>query len=200
MFDKELNRRRFLQSVGITAAAGMTMGAPKILAQTENGVLVEDKSQYGDFIVEKLSGGKFPYECNPEILKPMRSRGNVFGGTYDPSYVRPEGEMFRRGGELDRERLVEKEGKLPNFTRLDYAFMSSSWWCARHAGGIYKWYMDKGEGTRAPWDPADLDMSWADVSQVMKHASTFFGASVAGIAKMDPLWIYQENLPPNDGG
>jgi len=198
MFNKELNRRRFLQSVGITAAAGMTMGAPKIIAQTENGVLVEDKNQYGDFLVEKLKSGKYPYQCDPTVLKPKVERENVFGGNYDPSYIRPEGEWFRSGQELNHERLVEKGGKMPNFTRLDYAFMNSSWWCARNAGGTYKWYMDKGEGTRAPWDPADLDMSWADVSQVMKHAAMFFGASLAGVAELNPLWIYDEYLPPEN--
>ncbi len=197
MSKSSINRRKFLQAMGVSAA-GLALGSPKIIAQTKNGILVEDKSQYGDFLIEKLKSGKFPYQCDPKIIKPMLDRGNVFGGTYDPVYVRPKGDMFRSGRELNHERLVVNEGKQPNFTRLDYAFMNSSWWCARQAGGIYQWYMDKGEGARAPWDPADLDMTWQDVSVVMKHAATFFGASLAGVAELNPLWIYEEYLPPKD--
>ena len=65
-----LNRRKFLQSVGLGAAvSGLGLSTPKVVGQTDRGVLVESESEYGGFLVEKLSKGYFPYECDLEVLR-----------------------------------------------------------------------------------------------------------------------------------
>ena len=52
-------------------ALGAGLGIPKVLAETDNGFLVENKEQYGMTPVELLSGKEFPYQIKPDILKNM---------------------------------------------------------------------------------------------------------------------------------
>jgi reductive dehalogenase len=46
------------------------------------------------------------------------------------------------------------------------------------------------------WDPADIDMTWEDATRAVKHASLFFGASLAGVAELNPLWLYSDHFAP----
>ena len=45
-----------------------------ILGATERGVVVESEAEYGGFLVEKLTNGRFPYEIDPDVLAPMREK------------------------------------------------------------------------------------------------------------------------------
>ena len=68
-----MHRRDFLSAIGV-GSAGAALGVPKVLAATSNGVLVESESEFGGFVVEKLSPGQFPYECDPDVLQPMSEK------------------------------------------------------------------------------------------------------------------------------
>jgi len=48
-----------------------------------------------------------------------------------------------------------------------------------------------------PWNPADLDMSWDDATLAVRHAALFYGASLAGVAELNPLWIYSDHFSPS---
>jgi reductive dehalogenase len=48
-----------------------------------------------------------------------------------------------------------------------------------------------------PWDPAELDMSWEDATLAVRHAALFYGASLAGVAELNPLWIYSDHFSPS---
>ena len=188
--DNSIHRRDFLKLLGAgTAAAGAGLTAPKIIAKTTEGVLVESKHEYGDFIVEKLTGDKFPYQTNPDVLKPMSNKATVFSrNIWDPTREN------RPRENLTYERLAEGEGKIPNQTRLDYAFYDGAWTFANLGSSLaYNWQNGRrrysGEGK---WNPADIDMSWEDASLAVKHAALFYGASLSGIAALNPLWIYSD--------
>lgn len=197
MNKNSVDRRDFLKIAGVgSAAIGIGLSAPKIIARTANGFLVESKEEYGEFQVEKLTKGKFPYEYNPDILKRMREKFTVFSrSSWDP---------VRRKGPFENVKynnLVKGKGKVPNQTRLDYAFTDASW-CLAHNPYSYQWGIE-GERNRRPgspesekWNPADINMNWEEVSVATKHASLVYGASLAGIAELNPLWIYDQRLSP----
>ena len=199
MSNSSFHRRDFLKALGIgTAALGMS-AAPKIISGSGNGVLVESPAEYGGFTVEKLTDQKFPYKVNPDMLKPMSERMNAFSrNVWDSSRQDRPGKTEN----LRVENLVKGEGKVPNQTRLDYALMAASWTYARSGGITYRWdgpfSAVRGESIPDldPWNPDDIDMTWEDASRAVKHASLFFGASLAGIAKLNPLWIYSDHFSP----
>ena len=196
MSDKSVNRRDFLKAVGVgTAAVGVGLAVPKVIAKTANGFLVESEEEYGGFQVEKLSKDKFPYQYNPDVLKRMRNKYTVFSrSSWDPNRRNAPNENVKY------KNLVEGKGKVPNQTRLDYAFTDASW-CLAHNPYSYQWGIENGgRSKRGPesekWNPADLNMNWEEVSIATKHAALVYGASLAGIADLNPLWIYDHRLSP----
>jgi epoxyqueuosine reductase len=199
MSKKLMNRRDFLHTMGISAAGvGAVLTAPKLVGETTKGIVVESEKEYGGFLVEKLNKENLPYQYNPEILKRMQAKYTIFSrNLWDPLRKdRPETKE-----NLTKEDLVKGEGKVPNRTRLDYAFMAASWFSAS-VSSYYKWEvasrMINGMGLpdMGPWNPGDLDMNWEDASLVVKHAAQFYGASLAGIAELNPLWIYSNKYSP----
>jgi reductive dehalogenase len=195
-----VNRREFLKIMGIGASSlGIGIAASKSIAKTPDGLLVESPSEYGGFLVEKISERKYPYECDPHIIKRMSEKSTTFSrNIWDPDRRnRPETQE-----DLTHINLVEGKGRVPNQTRLDYALMTAAWHGSRSGGGLsYRWEPDYGvRGTGmdklGPWDPADIEMTWEEASLAVKHASLFFGASLAGIAKLNPLWLYSDNFAP----
>jgi reductive dehalogenase len=202
MSDQSIKRRDFLRLLGIgSAALGAGLATFKIVGKTENGVLVESKNEYGGFLVEKLTNGKYPYKVKPETLKPMSQKNTVFSrNVWDPARQTRPG----LSEELEELYLVKGKGKVPNQTRLDYALMAASWgWANMRNSPAYKWEIQSGmvrflaSKTPDPWDPAHLDMSWEDASLAVKHAALFYGASLAGIAELNPLWLYSDHFSPN---
>lgn len=187
-----MDRRNFLGMVG----AGVAL--PRVVSRTEAGVLVESEAEYGGFLVEKLSGGGVPYEVDASVLKAMSEKANVFSrNVWDP--VRRE--ILDVEEDVAHRNLVELEGKYPNQTRLDYALMAAAW---RHAqngrtSGDYGWNtvggMVRGTGLMEldRWDPAELDMTWEEASLAVRHAAQFYGASLAGIAELNRLWLYSDH-------
>jgi reductive dehalogenase len=204
MAKNAIDRRDFLKMMGIsTAAVGLNFSVPKVVGRNEKGLILESEEEYGGFQVQKLSGDKPPYEYDPEVLKRMNEKFTMFSrNVWDPERAnRPE-----LTENLTKERLVDGQGKVPNQTRLDYAFMGASWALADMGGGgpQYNWNvqtgMIRGMGLPdlGPWNPADLDMTWEDASLAVKHASKFYGASLAGIAELNPLWLYSDIYAPSE--
>ncbi len=196
-----MERRDFLGSLGFGSAflgAGMTR--PRILGRTGAGVVVESEAEYGGFMVEKLSGGAVPYEVDPSVLRPMSEKGNVFSrNVWDPERLK----ILNAAENIAERNLIRLEGKEPNQTRLDYAFMAAAW---RHAMNSYDYGWDntggmvQGTGLTGlgPWNPADIDMTWEEVSLAVRHAAMFYGASLAGIAELNRLWLYSDHHAPTE--
>lgn len=201
MSERSMDRRRFLELVGAgTAALGAGLAPARLLARTKDGVIVESESEYGGFLVERLTAGKLPYECDPDSLQRMREKFTIFSrNVWDPA--RQDRPGLREN--LTQVNLVEGEGKIRNQTRLDYALMSAAWRHASMGGGRdYAWEGTSGMvrgsffDTLGAWDPADLEMTWEDASLAVRHAALFFGASLAGIAELNRLWLYSDHYSP----
>jgi reductive dehalogenase len=196
---QSMDRRDFLGLLGAgSAALGFGIADPNVLAKTKDGVVVQSEGEYGELLVERLTGARFPYECDPSVLERMSEKVTIFSrNVWDP--LRQD----RPRENLARVNLIENEGKLPNQTRLDYALMAAAWRHAQMGGGSdYEWANASGmvRGSRldqlGPWDPADIDLIWEDASLAVRHAALFYGASLAGIAEMNPLWLYSDHYAP----
>ncbi len=181
-------------------ALGGLFATPRVLGATDRGVLVESKAEYGGFVVEKLTSGRFPYEVDPGVLAPMREVDNVFSRNgWDPARLAE----LASAENVTARNLVEGEGRLPNQTRLDYALYAAAW---RHAsmGGSrdYEWdgiggqVRGAGLDRMGPWNPSELGMSWEEATLATRHAALFLGASLAGVAEMNPLWLYRDIYSP----
>jgi epoxyqueuosine reductase len=195
-----VNRRDFLKILGIGASSlGLGIAAPNPTAKTKEGMLIESPEEYGGFLVEKLSAHNLPYECDPGKLKRMSEKSTTFSRNFWDPDRRDRPEIKE---DLTYANLIEGEGKIPNQTRLDYALMTAAWHGARSGGGLsYRWESYSGSRETAldklgPWNPSDLDMTWEETSVAVKHASLFFGASLAGIAELNPLWLYADSFSP----
>jgi reductive dehalogenase len=159
--------------------------------------------EYGGFVVEKLTKGRFPYEIDKAVLTRMREKFTMFSrNVWDPERLnRPE-----RSEDITRKNLVDGGGIIPNQTRLDYALMAAAW---RHASmdgsrdydwdGVGGQVRGAGLDRMGPWDPADLDMTWDEATQAVRHAALFYGASLAGVAELNPLWVYSDHFDPARG-
>lgn len=192
----DMHRRYFLARLGAgSAVLGAGAAFPRVAGRTASGVLVESEDEYGGFLVEKLSGGTVPYEIDESVLKPMSEKATVFSrNVWDP--VRRE--IIDSTDDVAAHNLVELEGKEPNQTRLDYALMAAAW---RHASNEFDYGWDstgsmvRGTGLTemGRWDPAELNMTWEEVSLAVRHAALFYGASLAGIAQLDRRWLYSDH-------
>ena len=125
MSDANVGRRDFLHLLGVGAGAlGAGLAAPRVIAETEGGHLIESEREHGGFLVEKMTDGRFPYECDPDVIARMDEKFTIFSrNMWDPVRL----ESLRRQPDVSHVNLVEGEGKVPNQTRLDYALMSAAW-------------------------------------------------------------------------
>jgi epoxyqueuosine reductase len=201
MKNNKLNRRNFLKRAGISGAALATIGSAAVIGKTSSGYLVESESEYGGFTVEKLSGNKFPYQVDPSRLKRMSEKNTIFSrNVWDPK----RGDRPELTEDLMHERLVEKKGIVAENNRLDYALMAASWATARFSGSpFYSWHPVTGQvrgmtsEKLGAWDPLTIEMNWEEASIAVKHAALFYGSSLAGIAELNPLWLYDDSFSPS---
>ena len=90
----------------------------------------------------------------------------------------------------------------PGYRQVDYAIRNASWtleWShgmgnSRSNSGLYAW-----EGVHDKmrhYVEADgvADMDPADLTRVVKKAGLFLGADLAGVAAVDPSWVYSHEF------
>ena len=103
---------------------------------------------------------------------------------------------------IEEENIVSNA---PGYTRLDYAFGNASWTVAQALGsgagaiggsngGLYSWQSLGGGPMEEmpPWDPSEWTPE--EVTQIVKKASLFYGASLSGVAHLDERWIYSHRF------
>ncbi len=195
-----LERREFLKLLSAgSAALGLGIAAPEVIGKTSNGRVVFSPSEYGNLPVEIRSAQDFPYTYDTAVLKPMSEKYNTFSRNV---WVPERRKALAEVEDVTYKNLIEGQGKVPNQTRLDYALMAAAWTYARSDGITYRWDgpsgMVRGSGLHqfGPWDPADIDMKWEDATRAVKHAALFYGSSQAGVAELNPLWLYSDSFAP----
>ena len=96
------------------------------------------------------------------------------------------------------------------YTMLDWAFAMGSWYLERWWGfgnivgneGLYEWFPDQSkiaERDRMPpgerWEISNP----TEMTRIIKKAAMYMGASLVGVCKVDPRWIYSYKFDPGTG-
>jgi reductive dehalogenase len=191
------NRRKFLSRFGWTA---LTLPAAAVVGRIGEDELLASQSEYGGFLVRRLTEGERPYQVDEARYRRFDQRNEVFSrGDWDPRVI--ESEKPFEGVETYH---IEKNDS--GYTRLDYAFSDAAWTVASALGsgagsiggsngGLYSWQtLGGGAGLNElpPWDPADWKPD--EVAHIVKKAARFYGASLSGIAELDERWIYSHRF------
>lgn len=191
------DRRQFIKQIGVgSALLGSGLAVPEIIGRTADGFMVKSPEEYGSFPVVKMANGKLPYEIDPDIFDRMSEKLNIFSRNgWDPERRDAPNEN------ITHKNLVAGKGVVANQTRLDYALMNASWSIARMRNSpCYEWgepdFGNQGNHRLGKWDPASLDMGPDETALAVKHAAKFLGASQAGIAQLNPAWLYKEIYSP----
>ena len=192
---KKYNRRDFMKT---SALAALTLPASRVVGKIGDAEAVESK-EYGGFTVKKHTNGNTAYEVDNSVYKRFDARNTAFSRmTNDDAYGKELEGIVR-----SQEEIVS-EGKL-GLRQEDFAFASASWTVAEALGsssGSGEHGLHSGLWSPEPlglirssaglygrqWDRGHL--SDQEVTDIVKKASLFYGASLVGIAPLDERWIY----------
>jgi epoxyqueuosine reductase len=191
-----LHRRAFLKRAGLSA---LSLPSAVAVGKIGNAELVASPDEYGGFLVRRFPKGQPAYQVDEPQLKRFDQRNEVFSrGDWDPIVIDAEDPFDG----IEEENIVNNAS---GYTRLDYAFGNSAWTVAQAMGsgagaigggngGLYSWKSLGGGPMEEmpPWDPTDWTPE--EVTQIVKKASLFYGASLAGVAHLDESWIYSHRF------
>jgi reductive dehalogenase len=93
------------------------------------------------------------------------------------------------------------------YTLLDWAFAMGSWYLERWWGfgniigneGLYKWYPDSTDIAAKDRIPSGAQWVVSDpleMTQIVKKAASYMGASAVGICRVNRRWIYSHRFDP----
>ena len=114
----------------------------------------------------------------------------IYRSLYDPNF-----QHFHKT--LRTGMVAKTQSNEPGFDHVDLALAGASWTINKHMPFAYEW-----NPPPSPQDyfPLDLQSKAVDASEpqkmskIVKRAALFFGASLVGIAKIDPAWLYQTKV------
>jgi len=174
--------------------ASLSLPAIKIIGREGDALLLASKEEYGDFVVRQHSSSNPACAVNDAVYQRFNQRNTVFCRTHwDPKIQ--EAEAPYRSVPLEHMKNND-----PGFTRLDYAFYRAAWTVAGALGsrngstgwsngGLFSWQpLRPTYQSRNRWEPTDW--SQQEVTEIVKKAARFYGASLTGVARLDERWIY----------
>ncbi|HEX9798420.1 MAG TPA: reductive dehalogenase [Anaerolineales bacterium] len=206
---KDLTRRDFVKSLGL---AGMTLPAVTVIGRIGSDELVTSEA-FGGFLIRRHAAADPPYQVDDSIYRRFNQHNEVFSrAVWDKEIVDAEAPYAK----VPLDHIMAND---PGFNRMDYAFYTASWTVATvqgngagavggSNGGLYSWqplpgsFLSRARLTEmGPWDMAGYTPR--EVTDIVKKAALFYGASMAGIAELDERWIYSHrdtkgySDPPN---
>jgi epoxyqueuosine reductase len=127
------------------------------------------------------------YEVDPEILRRYDQRNLIFNRVYmDPTFPAYGRTMEEKAY---RNILEDRSG----YTRLDYALSEAAWTVHDAWGQWTSWKRIERPGRAGlfggPVERAEVKDE-SEMARVVKRAARFYGASLVGITRVNPLWIY----------
>ncbi len=141
---------------------------------------------------------KPPYVIDEKKIRRFSYRNIVFERVmWDSSW-----EGYRR---FYNEKVLEiVREKKPGYMQIDFALAYASWIIHDGFRGSFAW--DRIKLYRQP--AACIEIDWSKLkyevddphkmSQIVKRAAKFFGASLVGICKLNRLWLYEEAEVPDE--
>jgi len=189
MSGKNVNRRNFLKIGGLAA---MSLPALTVVGKTGDKEIVSSPETYGKHLVRRQSKGHAPiHQVDLEVFERFDQGNDAFNrANWDEEFQKtlpPEGGF----GAVD-------DVMKPGYRREDLALSDAAWTIADAFGtgsgmngyhqGLYSLENLEGPDEVEPWDHSHLTPE--EVTQRVKTAALFFGASLVGIAELDEKWLY----------
>jgi len=185
--NKQINRRDFLRMGGMAA---MTLPVIKVVGNIGDQEVVSSPETYGSFLV-KRQAATAPNRIDPEKFERFDQFNEAFNRAgWDQEFqmtLPPEGGFG----------IVEDPMK-PGYRREDLALSDASWTIGNAFGtgagmngyhqGLYS--LDNLGRPGQPWDHSYL--STDEITQRIKTAALFFGASLVGVSELDENWLYSK--------
>jgi len=180
MPEKKKNRRDFLKLGGLAA---LSTPAAKVISRKTGYEIVESKEEFGEFWIKRHTKDDPPYEVDYSKYKRSSSLNTSFTRNPDKTLIR---------NMVIDENLKKGE---PGDDWLAYAFNAGTG-AYMFAKKEYAW-----EGTATlpvnlpggQWIAEEHGYSIEDVTKIVKRAAKFYGASLVGIAPVNPMWFYSED-------
>lgn len=200
----QISRKDFLKFSSLAMAA---VPAAKLLGKIEGDNILSSPEEYGGFLVRQLGKGNPPYEVDDSIYKRFDQTNEVFSrARWDPIIQDAESPYASKTAE-------DIQNNVKGHTRLDYAFYTAAWTVATtngnaagavggSNGGLYSWQPMGGFTGMLYGLPPKMDYGqWSveDMSHIVKTAAKFYGASLSGIAELDPRWLYSHRYTKGYG-
>ena len=187
--NQKVNRRNFLKIGGLAA---LTLPAMTVVGKSGDKEFVSSPESYGEHLVRRQSNGHASeHRIDPEVFERFDQVNEAFNrANWDEEYQRtfpPDGGF----GEVD-------DVLKPGYRREDLALSDAAWAIAGAFGtgsgmngyhqGLYSLDNLEGSEPEEPWDHSYLTPE--EVTQRVKTAALFFGASLVGITELDEKWLY----------
>jgi hypothetical protein len=176
-------RRDFLKAAGI---AGVPLPAVHTVARSGGNEWLISKDLYGGFMVERETGEDTRYAIDEGKYRRFNEKNTMFSRAHwDPKTQEMEKEF--KGTELRR-----IKNRDPGFTLVDYAFNLAAW-TGSGIPDFYRWTSGRGRSKTAVFDLPPLnpaEFSPQDLTEIVKKAALFFGASLVGTTLLNEKWVY----------
>ncbi len=188
MSERKISRRDFLKLGGLAAVSLPTINKVGKMGEYD---LLESPEAYGGFLVRNLKGDEPAIEVDDSFYERFDSKNVIFSrNVWDEDYIA-------------RVNAVEKvfEPGDPGYDRIDVALADGAVFCGiyngtnspmtgLHAGliSLEKALTKPGISYDGPWDHSQYTPE--QVSDIVKKAGLFLGASLVGIAPFNERWIY----------
>jgi len=178
-----MHRRDFLKTAGL---AGVTLPAVQSVARLGDRELLKSDGLYGGFFVERLAEGSGAYDIDKTLYRRFNEKNTMFSRAHwDPQTQ----EMQDRLSGIEVKRIQNHD---PGFTLVDYAFNLAAW-TGSGIPNFYRWTTGRGSSSRAVFDRPPLDpsdFSPQELTDIVKKAALFFGASMVGTTLLNEDWVY----------
>ncbi|NOR14270.1 MAG: reductive dehalogenase [Candidatus Aminicenantes bacterium] len=178
-----MQRRDFLKAAGI---AGISLPAVRTVTKTGRDEWLLSKEMYGGFTVKSESSIDSIFEIDELIYQRFDEKNTMFSRAHWDSKTQ---KMLDDLSGMEVRRI--KNGD-PGYTLVDYAFNLAAW-TGSGIPNFYRWTAGSRQSGNAVFnlpalDPGDFS-PW-ELTDIVKKAALFFGASLVGTTIMDPRWVY----------
>lgn len=199
MSKKDITRRDFVKLAGF---AGVAFPTAKVVGKIGKENILESEELYGGFLVRQLDNEQ-PYEVDDSVYERFDQKNEMFArASWDK-------EWRETVNSADIGALMG--ANTPGLSREDMSFYMAAWCVATGVGsqggsiggvndGLYNPQQIPGTFTTRnllskglpPWEWKSFGYTDRDVTDMVKTAAKFYGASLVGVAKTDLRWIYSK--------
>lgn len=177
----KLSRKEFLKFSGFAAAA---LPATKVVKTVGDFEIVESPEEYGGFLVRRLSEKKPPYEIDESTFERFDEYNTMFGrATWDEDYQA----LYNANGSQAENRAKKNAAGVPGWNNFEINLSTAAWWLARNRGAnSYGWVTEPNET-----QPDIEGFTTAEITNYVKKATLFLGASTVGVTELNEKWFYK---------